>query len=180
MTPRPSLWERARRGWLLLEPELELDEVLDLEYPQHLVKRCPELAARKEILRAALETEIDVDDEFARQVVGDDGGLPGTWMIDREAFRTWRAQCPPELLYGLSHFKKWLGDPPATPPPPGKREIVKAGEDWRHKNPGQSRAKLKAALVAQFRVDVLNAWIDEIMKNTPDVPRHKGGKSDPP
>ena len=180
MTPRPSLQERARAGLLLSELALELDEVLDLEYPRQFVKCCPELAARKEILRAALETEIDVDDEFARLVVGDDGGLPGTWMIDREAYRTWRAQCPPELLYGLSHFKKWLGDPPATPPPPGKREIVKAGVDWRHKNPGQSRANMRAALSTQFGVDVLNGWVDEIMAKTPDVPRHKGGKSDPP
>ena len=61
-----------------------------------------------------------------------------------------------------------------------KREVVKAGVAWRKANPGKSRADLKNALDAQFNTEVIPAWIDCIMRQTPDVPKNKGGKTAPP
>ena len=97
-----------------------------------------------------------------------------THWISRSDYRRWRAQCPQELLSALSLIYRWLEKPPT-----GKREILKAGVEWRHQNPGLSRARLQAALADQFGVEILNGWVDEIMAKTPDVPKNKGGKTDP-
>ena len=96
------------------------------------------------------------------------------YWITRSDYRQWRAQCPQELLSALSLIYRWLEKPPS-----GKREILKAGVEWRHQNPGQSRARLQAALADQFGVEILNGWVDEIMAKTPEVPKNKGGKTDP-
>ena len=96
------------------------------------------------------------------------------YWITRSDYRQWRAQCPQELLSALSLIYRWLEKPPS-----GKREILKAGVEWRHQNPGQSRARLQAALADQFGVEILNGWVDEIMAKTPDVPKNKGGNPDP-
>ena len=96
------------------------------------------------------------------------------YWITRSDYRQWRAQCPQELLSALSLIYRWLEKPPS-----GKREILKAGVEWRHQNPGQSRARLQAALADQFGVEILNGWVDEIMAKTPEVPKNKGGNPDP-
>lgn len=94
--------------------------------------------------------------------------------IARSDYRQWRAQCPSSMLSEMTLIDRWLEKPPS-----GKREILKAGVEWRHQNPGQSRARLQAALADQFGVEILNGWVDEIMAKTPDVPKNKGGNPDP-
>ena len=70
---------------------------------------------------------------------------------------------------------RWLEKPPS-----GKREILKAGVEWRNTHPGESRRSLKTALAAQFDIEIKDYWIDLIMDNTTDIPRSRGGRSDPP
>lgn len=134
---RLPLAERARRGLLLSEPELVLNEVLELEQPTSL-------AARKALGEAIKKSAIKYGNlaatprRFQRpglRVNRDFLRLPPIqhppvqcveYLIERESYRAWRLTCPPELLSDLSNISKWLGDLPAVetslPATSGKRQ----------------------------------------------------------
>ena len=97
------------------------------------------------------------------------------YWITRSDYRQWRERCPPSLLSEMTLIYRWLEKPPS-----GKREILKAGVEWRNTHPGESRRSLKTALAAQFDIEIKDYWIDLIMDNTTDIPRSRGGRSDPP
>jgi hypothetical protein len=128
---RLSLSERAKQGLLLLEPELALGDLLQLEHHG-------DPAARMALSRA-IKAAIDYGDLATRTVcqpwqrtvlksVGgwldgnpnwdekrlvNETGATKTVLIDREAYRQWRAQCPANLLSELTQITKWLGATPA-------------------------------------------------------------------
>ena len=134
---RLSLQERAKQGLLLSEPELSLDDIVNLEHPG-------DLAGRKALSRA-IRAAIDYGDLVSRVVSlpwqktvmkAEGGWLEGnpnwdrqqpvtlsgetkTVLIDRETYRAWRNACPAELLSPLTQIQKWLGDlaRPVTPEP---------------------------------------------------------------
>lgn len=104
---RLPLAERAWQGLLLQEPLLSLEDVAELEHPDD--------PASQAKLRAALETDIRFLSNLACLDMADDGWLPGTWMIDREAYREWRTTCPLKLLPGSSRrIDLWLGATPSA------------------------------------------------------------------
>ena len=128
---RLSLTERAKQGVLLSEPDLALDEVLQLEHPG-------DRAARNALSRA-IRAAIQYGDLTATTRQWQRPGLlvNRDWLrlpplqhkptqcsehlLEREAYRQWRAQCPTNLLLPppLSKIKKWLGDlarPESIPP----------------------------------------------------------------
>ncbi len=129
------LAERARQGLLLSEPALPLVDVLALEHPF-------DRAARKALgaaLRAAVnfgDLPVSREQRTARIRRKESTWLSGDWTlgngdpptriwtetqstvveyVTREAYRTWRAQCPATLLSALSQISKWLGATPALP-----------------------------------------------------------------
>lgn len=129
---RLSLAERARQDLLLSEPALLLWEVLELEHPG-------DRAARKALgaaLRAAVnfgDLPVSREQRTARIRRKESTWLSGDWTlgngdpptriwtetqstvveyVTREAYRTWRAQCPKRLLSDLSKIDKWLGAMP--------------------------------------------------------------------
>ena len=85
-------------------------------------------------------------------------------------------ELPPELIALLDD------DPPLSDRPvvAVRREAVKAGVAWRRSNPGGSRRDLKTALSQQLEIEIKEGWIDEIMRQTKDVPTHKGGRRQHP
>ena len=126
------LAERARQGLLLSEPALPLVDVLALEHPF-------DRAARKALgaaLRAAVnfgDLPVSREQRTARIRRKESTWLSGDWTlgngdpptriwtetqstvveyVTREAYRTWRAQCPKRLLSDLSKIDKWLGAMP--------------------------------------------------------------------
>lgn len=118
---RLPLAERARRGLLAAESELSLSDLASLEHPSD--------AAARWRLEKAIEAAIEYDDLAARPVTHwidySQTGLHGQaakgnglvpheepW-INRDSYRTWRAQCPENLLSPLSQVHKWLGATPA-------------------------------------------------------------------
>ena len=116
-----SLEERADRGllldnpdWLPEQDELPLDDVLWLE--------CPTNTDWRSALAAHIGTAIGL----GRLVTNPD--RPD--VIQREAYRDWRAQCPTSLFPESSSITAWIGELPSvsvseTPPEPvakpGKR-----------------------------------------------------------
>ena len=162
---------RLRTGDIAASDRLDVPTLAYLEHPtdsasRERFRRFLTLAANTGVIPAERETSPTSPQNPSHRV---------THWITRSDYRQWRAQCPQELLSALSLIYRWLENPPTT----GKREILKAGVEWRHQNPGQSRARLQAALADQFGVEILNGWVDEIMAKTPDVPKNKGGKTDP-
>lgn len=126
--------ERARQGLLLAEPALLLVDVLALEHPTDRAARLALGAA----LRAAVnfgDLPVSREQRTAQIQRKESTWRPGDWTlgngdpptriwtetqstvveyVTREAYRTWRAQCPKRLLSDLSKIHKWLG---ATPTP---------------------------------------------------------------
>ena len=102
--------ERARTGALLSEPALLLTEVLELEHSGAAAR----LALKAEIDRAVEYKELSA---VYVPIESEPGALlvflnSGYWLIDRESYRAWRAQCPKSLLSDLSKIGKWLGAMP--------------------------------------------------------------------
>ena len=96
-----SLAERADRGlladnpdWLPAQEELPLDDVLWLE--------CPTGTGRRSALADYIRTAVNV----GKLVTHPD--KPG--VIQREAYRQWRAQCPASLLSESSVIAAWIGE----------------------------------------------------------------------
>ena len=134
------LAERARRGLLASEPELSVTEISELEHPTDSAARkgfhaalCVEcdfgsLTAEKKLYldyRAffGIETSGPTVYSLALEVFRNsprrssaptDWSTPPVWVVSRESYRAWRAQCPATLLSALSKIGKWLG---ATPVP---------------------------------------------------------------
>ena len=128
-----SLAARAKQGLLLSEPDLALDEVLQLEHPTDRAAR----NALSRAIRAALKfgslTGTPVSQPWQKTVLKADGGWLGgnpgwdrkrpvtlsgetkTVLIDHDSYRQWRAQCPARLLSDLSYIGAWLGATPALP-----------------------------------------------------------------
>ena len=144
---RLSLAERARQGLLLLEPELALGDLLQLEHHGD--------PAARMALSMAIKAAIDYGDLATRTVcqpwqrtvlksVGgwldgnpnwdekrlvNESGATKTVLIDREAYRQWRAQCPANLLSPLTKIQKWLGaTPPAESIPPVETSLPESLE----------------------------------------------------
>ena len=166
---RLSLQERAKQGLLLSEPELSIDDIVNLERPG-------DIAGRK-ALRTAIRAAIDYGDLTTRNEVRtsrivrkQSGYWPvGTWLIgagdppqkmavytstvkiefiDREAYRQWRAQCPANLLSRLTQVNKWLGATPAlaaTLPVESIPHKAVAKPEKRQRNDAMSNA-IRAAL----------------------------------
>ena len=146
---RLSLSERAKQGLLLSEPDLALDEVLQLEHPG-------DRAARNALSRA-IRAAIQYGDLTATTRQWQRPGLlvNRDWLrlpplqhkptqcsehlLEREAYRQWRAQCPAELLSPLTQIHKWLSATPALsesiPPEtslaelPGPARLTEAQQD---------------------------------------------------
>ena len=137
------LAERARCDLLAHEPDLALDEVLQLEHPT-------DPAARKALSRA-IRAAIQYGDLPATTRQWQRPGLTVNrdWLrlppiqnkpkqcsetrLDREAYRAWRVQCPARLLSDLSRIAAWLGaTPPAEtslPEKPGPARLTEAQQD---------------------------------------------------
>ena len=127
------LAERARRGLLAHEPDLALDEVLQLEHPT-------DPAARK-ALSKAIRAVIQYGDLPATTRQWQRPGLTVNrdWLrlppiqnkpmqcsetrLEREAYQAWRNTCPARLLSDLSHIGAWLGITP-EPALPATHEPV--------------------------------------------------------
>ena len=136
-----SLAERARLG--LLEPELEVSEIAELEQPaDRAARKALRVAINKAITYGDLVTEPPVYRPWQRTVLEQVGGFLDrnpNWdskrlvtksgetriiLVDREIYRTWRAQCPATLLSPLSQIHKWLGATPAVETiPPAKPSL---------------------------------------------------------
>jgi hypothetical protein len=123
-----------------VEPELALGDLLQLEHHGD--------PAARMALSMAIKAAIDYGDLATRTVcqpwqrtvlksVGgwldgnpnwdekrlvNETGATKTVLIDREAYRQWRAQCPANLLSELTQITKWLG---ATPGPLQQRYLLK-------------------------------------------------------
>ena len=137
------LAERARRGLLASEPELSVTEISELEHPTDSAARkgfhaalCVEcdfgsLTAEKKLYHdyhepLVIESVPGIHAEFysvldeafsdspRRSRAPTDWSTPPVWVVSRESYRAWRAQCPATLLSALSKIGKWLG---ATPVP---------------------------------------------------------------
>ena len=100
-----SLAERADRGlladnpdWLPAQDELPLDDVLWLE--------CPTGTGRRAALAGHIRTAVNV----GKLVTHPD--KPG--VMQREAYRQWRAQCPASLLSESSVITAWIGEHPSV------------------------------------------------------------------
>ena len=116
-----SLEERADRGlladnpdWLPAQEELPLDDVLWLE--------CPTDTDGRSALAAHIRAAVNVGKLVT------DPDKPG--VMQREAYRDWRAQCPNSLLPESSVIAAWTGEhlpvsvsepPPEPVAKPGKR-----------------------------------------------------------
>ncbi len=133
---RLPLAERARRGLLADEPGLPLSELIELEHPTG--------GEARQSFKSALKMAIAYGDLTApeREYVPlprkprsvyelqalEAGANPVRTVepfIEREAYRTWRAQCPASLLSPLSKTAKWLGAPSL---PQGEPEPLPQGE----------------------------------------------------
>lgn len=123
------LSERAKRGLLLSELDLALDEVAALEYPAPGPARKAFAAALSAAIRYGdLAATIQRWQRPGLLVNRDFLRLPPIQQapvqcvetrIDRGSYRAWRATCPADLLSPLSQIHKWLGATPAieTSPP---------------------------------------------------------------
>lgn len=130
------LSERAKRGLLLSELDLALDEVAALEYPTPGPARKAFAAALSAAIRYGdLAATIQRWQRRGPLVNRDFLRLPPIQQapvqcvetrIDRESYRAWRATCPADLLSPLSQIHKWLGATPAIetslPATSGKRQ----------------------------------------------------------
>ena len=151
-----SLSERAKQGLLLLEPELALGDLVQLEHPT-------DRAARMALSRA-IRAAIQYGDLTATTRQWQRPGLlvNRDWLrlpplqhkptqcsehlLEREAYRQWRAQCPARLLSDLSHIGAWLG---ATPEParPATPEPVENSLPERRQRQDALNHAIRAALV---------------------------------
>ena len=131
------LAERARRGLLAHEPDLALDEVLQLEHPGDPAARKALSKAIRAVIpygdpvsrvvsqpwqKTVLKAEggwLDGNPNWDRQRPVTISGETKTVLINRETYRDWRNACPAELLSPLTQIQKWLGDlaRPVTPEP---------------------------------------------------------------
>lgn len=124
------LAERARRGLLLAELELPVEELPFLEHPTDKAARLRfSYAVRAAmdygdlaVIRKLVE-RMRYGQEIQRVRVSRDAPAQDTRKkivctenrryFNREAYRAWRLTCPPDLLSPLSQIEKWLGAMPA-------------------------------------------------------------------
>ena len=139
-----SLVERAKQGLLLSEHYLAYSDVLFLECDAESEKskafnrvlsnaiQFGDVKTRKDVKKFSFVRTIPDHDVWMLGCVGDrptkrviENRPVTTVLIEREAYRAWRAQCPKSLLSEFSQIEKWLGAtpavetiPPAEPIPP--------------------------------------------------------------
>ena len=128
---RLPLAERARRGLLLAEPELLVEELPLLEHPTdkaarlrfaYAVKAAMDFGDLAVVLKPVERMRYE-QHEMQRVRVSRDAPAQDTRRkivctenrryFNREAYRAWRLTCPPDLLSPLSQIEKWLGATPA-------------------------------------------------------------------
>jgi len=124
-----SLAKSVEYGLLLTDPdllpgqdELPVDDVLWLEHPtdtelREALAAFLQLAVRKKPKDGGLAARF-----HTLTVMGESGYLSDVELIQREAYRQWRAQCPASLLSELTQVHLWLGEQP-NPLPVSVSEI---------------------------------------------------------
>ena len=135
---RLPLAERARRGLLLAEPELLVEELPLLEHPTDKAARLRfayavkaamdfgDLAVvlkpvermhyeQREMQRVRVSRDAPVRERPAQDTRKKIVCTENRRYFDREAYRAWRLTCPPDLLSPQSQIHKWLGATPALP-----------------------------------------------------------------
>ena len=134
---RLPLAERARRGLLLAEPELLVEELPLLEHPTDKAARLRFAYAVKaamdfgdlavvlkpvermryeqhEMQRVRVSRDAPVRERPAQDTRKKIVCTENRRYFNREAYRAWRLTCPPDLLSPQSQIEKWLGATPAV------------------------------------------------------------------
>lgn len=151
---RLPLAERARRGLLLAEPELLVEELPLLEHPtdkaarlrfSYAVKAAMDFGdlavvlkpvermhyEQREMQRVRVSRDAPVRERPAQDTRKKIVCTENRRYFDREAYRAWRLTCPPDLLSPQSQIHKWLGAMPALsesiPPEPSLTELPGPG-----------------------------------------------------
>ena len=154
---RLPLAERARRGRLASESTLTMDDILALEFPGADYKT-------RKPWRQRIETAIEFGMLPAQPFnpvpneLGDVVFFFGysTWLIQRNAYRTWRAAQPAPTQGSLIHL--WLGEPAAPPQEPDRPDQGEANRPEQGAAGTQNPAMNRQCVADKARFLDLATW----------------------